>query len=405
MADAQMSFSTITGGFLKRNYGSGSKAIENAQNLKAFFYSKISKSSEKPSGDGFYIPINVEGNESGRASNEAEAFANAQSVTDVQFVIKPKTTFWPFQLTGLSMEVATSSQDSFARSLKRQQQDNMERFLSDLNRQCWGSATGEMTKANGAVVAANAVICDSVRNFRTGQYVDIWTAAGGTKQVTNRKITAIAVSTKTITLDGAAFSCDDNAIIVKSGVLDNAPSDYKELFGAEAIVDTTTYNTNIQSISKSTYPVLQATVVAAGGVSISNKLLQQIETGVENASNSLVKDVWSSRTQRDKYLELLTPMKRFMNDDAMDSGARKPVEWNGKPWNVDKDCAEDEIFMFGEKGIEKFVLTEPDIVDKDGAVIRALPGADIYQGYYKSHMNLGSLMPNRNGKLTGLATS
>lgn len=397
MANSQMSFSTITGGFLKRNYGSGSKAIDSAQNLKAHFYSKIPKSSEKPSGDGYFIPINVEGNESGHASNEAEGFDNAQSVTDVQFQIKPKTTFWPFQLTGLSMEVATSSADSFARSLKRQQQDNLERFLSDLNRQAWGSATGEMTQVNGALVAQTAVVVDSVKYFRTGMYIDIYATVGGTLEATNVRITGIAVSTKTLTVT-PAVTCSDNAVIVKHNVLNNAPSDYKELFGARAIVDTTTYNTSIQGVSKSTYPVLQATVINANSVSVSNSLLQQIETGVENASNAVVKDVWSSRTQRDKYLELLTPLKRFVNDDAMDSGMRKAVEWNGKPWNVDKDCPDDEIYMFGEKGIEAFVLTAPDIVDKDGAVIRALPGSDVYQGYYKTHQNTGSLMPNRNGK-------
>lgn len=406
MADAQMSFATITGAFLKRYYGKGSKAIKNTQNLKARFYDSLGKSQESPKGDGFYFPVNVEGNESGRASNEDETFDNAQSETDVQFVIRPKTTFWPFQLTGLSMDVAESNEDSFARSLKRQMNGNQSRMFSDLNRQCWGAATGEMTKVNGAIAApTTSIVVDSVQYFRKNMRIDIWSAVGGSKTYGNLRITGIDKATLTITVDTSvgATTIADNSVICKKGVLDNAPSDYKELFGATAIVDTTTYNTNIQGQSKSTYPTLQATVIDAAGASITNALLQQCETSVEDACEMDIIETWSDREQRDNYIELLTPLKRFVNDDAMDSGKRKDVEHNGNPWKVDKDSPAKTIFKFTKGYIQKFVLKEPDIVDRDGSTIRALPNSDIYQGYYKSVMNLGSEMPNAGGKIINLA--
>lgn len=404
MADGNTSFAAITGTFLKRNYGKGSPAIKNMQNLKAAFYDHLPTSSEKPSGDGFYIPVNVAGNESGHASNEQESFDNPQSVEDVQFRIIPKTTFWPFQITGLAMDVATSNADSFARSLKRQMDDNSGRFMSDLNRQTWGTGTGQLTLVNaaGGLVGQTAVPVDSVQYFRTGMYIDIYASVGGALEASNVKVTGINVSTKTLTVT-PAVTCSDNAVIVKHNVLNNAPSDYKEFFGAQALVDTTSFNTNIQGVSKSTYPVLQSTVVNAANASITNAMLQSLETGVENACEQEVVETWSDRTQRDKYIELLVPLKRFMNDDAMDSGKRKPVEHNGKPWFVDKDCPAQIVFKFTKRSIEKFILTDPDIVDKDGSTIRALPGADIYQGYYKTHMNTGSLIPNAHGKIINLA--
>jgi len=371
------------------------------QNLKARFYDWLPTSDEKPSGDGFYIPVNVEGNESGRASNESEGFDSAQSVTDVQFVIKPKTTFWPFQLTGLSMDVAQSNEDSYARSLKRQMTDNSSRFMSDLNRQCWGTGTGQMTLVNGVVTASTSIICDSVQYFRKGMRIDIYQTLGGTLEVSNALITAINTTTKTLTVS-AAVTCSDNGVICKHGVLVNAPTDYKELFGAQALVDTTVYNSSIQGQSKTTYTVLQSTIIDASTATVTNALLQQLESGIENASEEDVMCTWSDREQRDNYIELLVPLKRFSNDDSMDSGKRKPIEHNGNPWYVDKDCPEKHVFKFTKGSIEKFILTAPDIVDKDGASIRALPGSDVYQGYYKTHMNTGSLKPNAQGKLYNL---
>lgn len=406
MSDGALSFLNMTGGFIKRNYGKGTYAIKNMQNLKAAFFDHLPTSDEKPSGEGFFIPVNVEGNESGRASNEQEAFDNAQSVKDVQFQINPKTTFWPFELTGLAMDVAISSADSYARSLKRQMNDNLARFMSDLNRQAWGQATGVLTQVNGAgQINVNTIIVDSVQYFRTGMYIDSYAALGGALEIDNRRITSIDKVNSTITIAGAAVTVTNNGVICKHGVLDNAPADYKELFGANAIVDTTTFNNSIQGQSKVTYPVLQATVVDSLGANVTNAMLQQCETGVENASEMEVSETWSARVQRDKYLELLTPLKRFMNDDAMDSGKRKPVEHNGNPWYVDKDCQESQIYKFTKNCIEKFILTPPDIVDKDGSVIRALPGSDKYQGYYKTHMNLGSLAPNSTGKIINLPTT
>lgn len=396
MSDGQMSFASITGTFLKRNYGKGSVAIRNIQNLKAKFYTHLKDSDETPSGDGYFIPVNVEGNESGGAGNESQGFNDPQTVSDVQFRINAKHTFWPFELTGFSMEVAISNADSFARSLKRQQTDNTKRFMSDLNRQYWGTGTGIMAFCEG-IVTNTVIPVSSVQYFRTGQFIDIWSALGGSKLYSKVRIQSISVPNKTITLN-QTITTVDQAIIVKQTILDNAPTDYKEVFGASALVDTTTFNTSIQGVSKTQYPVLQSTVIDLGGAAVTNSFLQSLETGVENASEEEIVEKWSDRFQRDKYLELLTPLKRFMNNDAMDSGMQKPLEHNGKPWYVDKDCPANTIFAFSDRSIEKFVIMEPDIVDKDGAIIRALPGADVFQGYYKSHLNAGSLIPNAHGK-------
>lgn len=401
MGDALMSFASITGAFLKRNYGKGSAALKNMQNLKAAFIDHLSTSDEKLSGDGFFIPVNVNGNESGRASNEQETFADAQSATDVQFRILPKTNFCPFQLTGLSMDVAVASPDSYARSLRRQMDDNTARFHSDRNRQAWGTGTGQMTLINGTVTASTSVIVDSVQYFRENMRIDGYASLGGALEFSNRRIVSINRTTKTLTLD-LAVTATDNGVICKTGVLTNAPSDYKEFFGVQAIIDTTTYNTSIQNVSKSTYPVLQSTVIDASSAPVTNAMLQNLETSIEDACELDIIETWSDRAQRDSYITLLTPLKRFVNDDAMDSGKRKPIEHNGNPWHVDKDCPANQIFKFTKDTIQRFVLTEPDIVDRDGATIRALPNSDIYQGYYKSHENTGSLRPNGGGKIINL---
>jgi hypothetical protein len=171
----------------------------------------------------------------------------------------------------------------------------------------------------------------------------------------------------------------------------------------QLIVDTTTFATTFQGQDRTVFPILQSNVIDAGAVSITNALLQRLETTIENASEKDVMEKWSNRGQRDKYIELLVPLKRFKNDDAMDSGKRKPVEHNGLPWYVDKDCPAGHVFALTKGCVEKYMLMAPDIVDDDGAAIARLPGSDVYQGYYKSHMNLGSLQPNALGKIINLA--
>jgi hypothetical protein len=180
------------------------------------------------------------------------------------------------------------------------------------------------------------------------------------------------------------------------------PGDGKEMMGLRGLSDDNEDFTTFQGLSRATYSVWQGSVTDAGSVQITNDLLQRMVDKGERRSGRVIDTIISHRNQRRQYLNVVTPLKRFQDDD-LDSGF-KALEWNGMRWLVSHDCQRDTVYGFPRKEIQKYEAFGIKLDDTGGTTVYHIPRTDTYESYYKHYCNIGTKYPASIVRLQTLAT-
>lgn len=388
-------------GAFRRNYNEGSDVMKEQQNLKAPMWGKWKVSDLKPSAQGIYSPVTMQGNEAGGAINEEEGFQEPDSVKPIQPTIVSKTVVWPFSITGKTIRLSETDKVAFAKALDLQQKDNMGRMYSDLNRQSWGVGTGQITLANGSGSGATALIVDDPYPFRVGMRIDSYATLGGAKEIDGAVITAINYTTSTLTISPAQ-TWSDNTIIGKKNVLNGVTgvSDAKEIAGWRAICDTTTYSTTFQGVSTTTYGQWTGNVISASSAPVSQDLLQRtynrgaIVGG--QAPDTLVSNYGQARTFLNSELQ-----KTRYEQGEVKAGSIL-LKWGTMEWVIDHTYPIGEIGMMVRDGIEKFQTRDVHLSELPGQGLYQITGRDAVGGYYVFEGNLGTWKRNEQNRLTDL---
>lgn len=392
-------------GLLKRHYSAG--FVANQQNFDPDFISVLPQATEKLGGEGasFFFPVNLQRAQNGGAQNENETFRDNASAVRKQATVAAKINIWAVEITGFAMNMSDSQADAFASGLESEFEDKLAAFKKDLNRQSFGTGSGKLALVNGALTASTALVVDTpgVQYFFPGMKIDIFNSAGTVKQASAVTVSSINESTNTITL-ASTVTCDDNGIIVKDKVKDNAASDGKEIMGLYGISDDGTEFTTFQNLSRSTYDIWKGSITDASGAVITNDLLQRAIDKGERRSGRKIDTIFSHRNQRRQYLNLVTPAKRFQGDAKMDSGMPGGLEWNGMIWNVSHDCQRDTIYAFPKKDVQKFESHPIKLDDTEGKTLHRISRTDTFEAYYKHYGNIGTKYPASIVRLGNLAT-
>lgn len=154
------------------------------------------------------------------------------------------------QLTKQLMSQATGNPGAFVNALEAEMDGIRNDAMRDVNRQLWGTSNGVIatcgtTSSSTTVTLATATTTTQMRHFYIGRRVDIGTVASPTSVASNRQITAVSVTNKTITISGAAvttagtdfvFNCNSGGATDDSGTPDDGQS---ELTGIQTHVSAT----------------------------------------------------------------------------------------------------------------------------------------------------------------------
>ena len=396
--------STTASGLLKRLYDD--REIEKIVNEVAVTWKKIPKSPKRPAGEGYFFPVNVQGNQRGTGSiNELEALHTPDTQVVVQGRVQPKIVEHTIRMSGLSIELAKGNEDSFADNVTYQMEEGLNDTAKECNAQLFRDGSGKLAQVNGAVSSSATVTFKNgiPTHFRRGMYVDIINASN-VKQVDSIKITDISIPNSTITL-ASTQSCDDLSYIYRENVGDNAPSDGKEIAGLKLVVDDGSLATTYENISRSTYPQFNGINIDMGSANLSNDALQRAISRVKILSNGkLPNKVVSNTAQFRKYLDVVTPLKRFQDKSKMDSGYEEVPTWNGMEWIEDTDCDFDRVYIYNSKYLERFELYPLKFDDRGGDIMKWDPDYDAYVAYAKIYVNVGTRVPNAHAALKTLAT-
>lgn len=397
--------STTINNLLKRVYSKDD--VENLQNMAAETWPKLTKSSQKPNGQGLYGGALSQGNQRGQGSqNELEALRTPEYQVPQQWTVAPKIFTHTVRLSGLSMEIAHGNEDSFADNLTFQMDNGIKDATKDLNAQSFRDGSGKIAQVNGAVSGSTSLIFDNgiPTHFRVGMYIDVINS--GVKEIDSIKISDVNFSTNTVTL-ASAQTCTDDMWVYREDTNDNAPTDGKEQAGFPRITDDGTDFSTYEGITRNGagyVPAWKGLEIAAGSANLSDDLLQRAVAQQLIYAGTKPKKMISNTSQMRKYLSLTLPSVEYSQKENRDTGMTGKLAWNGIPWTIDTDCGFDEIYLYDPEYVKRFDVYDLKYDSRGGGVVKWDPGYDAYVAYAKYYGNIGTNNPRGMIRITGLAT-
>lgn len=392
---------TIANNF-KRIY-ENKDALKNEQNLNSPFWNMFEQSSDKLSPSGTYTAQIFAGDETGGAMNSTGTFDNSENPEIQNPVVKPRYMNYPFQIFKNTLELSENDDAAFGNAMDTAIKDRRARALRDMDRQAMGTGTGQITLANGGATSTSLVV-DDAKPFLRNMRIDAWTTLGGTKQIDNVKITAVNLSTKTLTLESSQ-TWSDNAIICKAGKCDGVTSidTAKEMVGWLGIADTNSYSTTFEGIAVATVPEWQAQVYDAGGATISQDMLQQIADRVAIVSGETPDKLVSTRGQARNFKNTELNKTRYEAGEVK-AGAVK-MYWGAYEWMTIDRFPEGEIGLVSSKFIQKYQTQDLHLTKTPGTgSFFQVQGQDAFGSYFSYIGNLGiKRKRNAQGRITNLA--
>ena len=397
-----MSATTSTvSGVLKRVYDD---MVEKQQNLTPRSINEIGKALQKysPGGSGFFGAINEYGNEAVGAINETESFRTADNESYVQWKVSPKILTAPIEISGLLSKAAEGDEESFVNAVVNEADMARERLLSDENRQFFGLGTGLLASPTGAVASdVTSFTVDSAQYIRANMIIDIYQST--TKTVDSIRVSDVDQFNSVIYLAtslGAALNATSE--LVKENIRDNAASDGKEMMGLRGIVDDGTELTTFQDVDAATKRIWRGTRIDASSANLTSDLLQRLIDDVGILSGQEPDLLILHAKQRRKYLDLVVPEKRYM-DQKLDAGFSK-LSFNGKELFVDKDCQTDTVYAVKKSLLRKFELAPLEMGRHAGSdQFERVSQKDVYEAYWRHYCNFGTSRRNAHGKIVSLA--
>lgn len=377
------------------------------QQLSSPVHSRLKENTRfQPSGDGAYFAVKIDGNESGGGwrGTDDNTLPAAGNERVKQARVRPKKYYHTVTFSGLAEAVSKrAGEDAFAAGITDAVSSAVKRAGANFETTFLrGDGTGRLTNVNGAHTAQTTITVDDARTLRSGQVVVFLSNTTGLRQAGPVTVTSRDVANSQITVSAAVTLSNDDGVYI-NGEQDeaSAPSEITAL-GLPALVNNTG---TIYNLSRTTYPILQSKVIAAGSTSLDESMLRRlrkqlmIETAVESLDGFAM---ISNHDQYDRYTEIALPFRRF-NDMRLELGAQQELTtFEGRPWLVTWAALPDEIFFLNLGAIERGVV-RPFSID-ERVNMSWVPGQDAFTILMKTYTeNVGRFL-NQSAKITGLTT-
>lgn len=379
--------------------------IAQAQQLSAPLYSQLAVDSNfTPTGDGAYFAIRLDGNESGGGwrGTDDDTIPSAGNERVKQHRVRPKKFYYTCSFSGLAEAVAgRGGEDAFAAVITDGISTAIKRAGANFEvTYLRGDGTGRLTNVNGNQAASTTLNVDDARPFRTGQVLVFLNNSTGLNQAGPVTVTGRSVASATVSLSQAVTVTDNDGIYISGEQSEAAPPSEITALGLPAIVNNTG---TIYGLNRTSYPVLQSKVIAAGSVALDESLLRRLRTQLLTET-----DVGSTEGfgficnygQFDRYTEISLPFRRF-NDMRLDLGADVALQTHeGMPFWLSWAALPDEIFMVRRDAIKRGVVRPLSIDPRVNLAWQ--PGLDSFTTLLKMYAENVCRNVNQTARLTGL---
>ncbi|MCU1247088.1 MAG: 2,3-dihydro-2,3-dihydroxybenzoate dehydrogenase [Edaphobacter sp.] len=396
------------GGILKNTYG---PKITEQQNLIAFTrnrYGKADNDFYRGPGDHFEWPARVGGN---RASVAAAAsddpLLTPSRQKEVKFSSNDRSYTGNIKVFVGDMQAATGNN---AASFISHKADEMTQLVKDITKVinidlCAGDGSGTIgTIAAGATSATQTLAVGTgafqygSQYLQNGDVIDIYDATLTTSRTSGAGLSVSSITRSTggpasIVLSGSVTTTTGDIVTRGPGRVNKA---YTGFWGA-------THNQGItfQGQSTGTFPQLSSNRIPAGGQSLTESLLRQLQTVVTRASGEEIDEYLAGFAQYDEYESLGFAQKRF-TEAKLDKGYTT-LAFGDKMIVKDVDMPNSAVYGINKASVKFGEVSALGWQDDDGSILKQVPGFAAYSAYMIERGQMIYTNPNRIGVIDGLS--
>jgi hypothetical protein len=375
MADA----ATISriGGLLKNTYGP--QYVVEQQNKAAVTRKDFAAAPEsaRMGGDHYEFPVKVAGNRAAvqfQASDDALATPGRQNSQKMQIFDRMLTC--NIKVFEKDIENSTGNDRAFINTLDDEVNGSIEDTMKVTNVDTFMDGTGiRATIATGVASATQTLAVGTAfgqfgsRYLFKGDVVDIYDSTLTTSRTGGVGLTIANAPTRSVNggvatvVFGASVTTTTGDIVIFG--IKSVNKAYMGLWGATNN-DTGTF----QGQSRNTFPIIKGTVIDAAGNGLLESHLQQVLTGVEQATGDpkMVKEFRTGNAQWDAYAALGYGQKRFTGTD-LDKGFQS-LDFNGIPFKKDTDGPPPAIFALNMEQVQNGIPKPLHWMDREGNMLK-----------------------------------
>ena len=371
--------------------------------------------------------VHVNRNRGVYASAEGGARPTAGNQQIENFRIPIRYMHGGISITTQLVKASKSNKGSFARGMQLE----MDRLLDDLRIQrlfyIWHDGRGVRALLNGDPGVTSTYTLDAPggvagadhgnRFLNVGDNISIIDPASGLLRAGGtRQITAIASGGTTVTVSAAIDTVTaDNDFVVKaygadaSIVISNTEWQHPPM-GFLGMIDNGTFVNSYFGLSRTQFPILQSVDINSVGA-LSADILQRAQDVTLQVGNCKTAYHLTHPDTRRAYLTIMEQDRRYTgpalrNPDAgtvaFKGGYNSGLAFGEVPIMVDPHCPYGMWFGFDNRSATRFVMSDGEWADEDGAVLRAATAVDTWDATYRIYENFALLRPNQSFRLRGI---
>lgn len=401
---------TITriGGILKATFG---PKIEEQQNKMAVLrnrYGKADNAYFRAPGDHFEFPARIGGNRAGIAPSASDdALPTASRQLEKKFTVQDRGYLGVIKMYEKDMENASKNFQSFI----SHQQDEMTNIVEDMQKVinidlAAGDGSGILSTINAGATSATQTLAVGTgfgqwgsRYIQQGDVIDIYDStlttsrSGGAGYTVNSVTLSSAGGAASVVLSASSTSTTGDIVVRGGGRVNKS---YIGLWGA-------THNQAVtfQGLSTTTYPLLQANRINAGGNALTESYLRSLLSVVNVVSGKDIDEFAASHAQFDAYEALGFAQKRFM-EVTLDKGY-ETLKFGGKPFFKDVDIPPAVVYGISKDKVKFGEVTSLNFSEMDGSILKWVPGFAAYTAYLREFGNMVYPNPNQLGVIDTLS--
>lgn len=357
--------------------------VRDQLNHKTVLMHRLERNTQDFEGQECVLPLRISRNEGigARAERGILPAAGAQGYAQARFNMAYN--YASIELTGPAIAAMRSNEGSFIRALDSEINGAVNDMSDDMNRQCFGDATGTLA-ISGATATSTVQAVGSTKFLRPGMKLDAVTHATGALVGTNVTVSSVNSATQ-VTLDTSITMTSGATRLVRHG------SYGKEIFGLAAIVS----DANPEAIGGVANPYGQisrataansfwkAQVKSNSGVNraLNLDLMEEAQDSSDELGDGSTSLIITDFQQYRNYASLLIPDKRFptANGQTIDlDGGFKALTFNQIPLTRDKHAPANKMWFLDESNFAFATLVDFAWIDEDGQILKKLEGVDAF---------------------------
>ncbi|MBR2337267.1 MAG: phage major capsid protein [Clostridia bacterium] len=310
-----------------------------------------------------------------------------------QIVSTLKNLYGTIEISDKAIRASQNDAGAFVNLLNAEMEGLIKASTFNFGRMLYGDGTGQLSSITA--VSGNTVTVKSVKNFAVGMRVEIHTQAGALSSAGIRKVVAVDVAKKTVTLDGNPLTSDQasaNYTIALQG------SYGKEITGLGAIFSD---SSTLYGLNRATNDWLVPYKITNAG-EISETMIQKAIDYLDDVHGSKVNFIVCSSGVKRAFQKHLSSYKR--NLDVMElKGGCKALSYNGIPIVSDRFCPDGTMYLLNTDDFALHQLCDWKWLEgEDGKVLRQTAGKPTYTATLVKYADLVCTRPCGQAMISGI---